>query len=49
MGCWELERSRFSGLEFAVRGHFLGLDTVCVRIGNKWLFSAMGKPVFEAY
>ena len=27
----ELERSRFSGLEFAVRGHFLGLDTdVCV-------------------
>ena len=21
---WELERSRFSGLEFAVRGHFLG-------------------------
>ena len=24
----EVERSRFSGLEFAVRGHFLGLDKV---------------------
>ena len=45
----ELERSRFSGLEFAVRGDFLGLDTVCVCIGNRWFSSGMSKLAFEAY
>ena len=44
-----VERSRFSGLEIAVRGHFRGLDTVCACIGKRWLFSGMGKPAFEAY
>ena len=42
----ELERSRFSGLEFAVRGDFQGLDTVCAIIANKWLSSAMCKLAF---